>query len=133
MTTKLTADWIASTVATDLTVTTVKGSAAYERPTTGAGNAYIEWQETGTVDPNRISANVTTWETTFRLIVVTGNEIDLWAMVDKIKAMIQARTEATISSARYRVRWTAVSRAEPSETTIEALRYAAVTQVLITR
>lgn len=133
MTTKLLADWLATTVATDLTVTTVKGSAAYARPTTTIGNAYIEWQEAEPADQTRISATISTWATTFRLIVVTGNEIDLWAMVDSLKAMIQARTEASISGARYRVRWTAVSRAEPSENTIEALRYAAVTQVLITR
>lgn len=133
MTTKLTADWLATIVAADLAVTTVKGSAAYARPTTGVGNAYIEWQETEPADQNRISATISTWATTFRLVIVTGNEIDLWAMVDSCKAMIQARTEAIISNARYKVRWTAVSRAEPSENTIEALRYAAVTQVMITR
>jgi hypothetical protein len=133
MTTKAMADWLATVAAADLSVTTVKGVAAYARPTTTIGNAYIEWQETETADPNRVGATVTTWATTFRLVVVTGNEIDLWAMVDSIKAMIQARTEASISGARHRMRWTAVSRAEPSENTIEALRYAAVTQVLITR
>lgn len=133
MTTKLLADWLATTVATDLAVTTVKGSAAYARPTTTTGNAYIEWMEAETVDPNRISATVSTWATTFRLVVVTGNEIDLWALVDSMKAMIALRTEATISGARHKVRWTVISRAEPSENTIEALRYAAVTQVLITR
>jgi hypothetical protein len=133
MTTKAMADWLATAAAADLSVTTVKGVAAYARPTTTIGNAYIEWQETETADPNRVGATVTTWATTFRLVVVTGNEIDLWAMVDSIKAMIQARTEASISGARHRMRWTAVSRAEPSENTIEALRYAAVTQVLITR
>ena len=121
------------TLAADLTVTTVKGSAAYERPTTAIGNAYIEWQETEPADQTRISATVSTWAITFRLIVITGNEIDLWAMVDSMKTMIALRTEATISSARHKVRWTAISRAEPSENTIEALRYAAVTQVLITR
>ena len=133
MTTKALADWLTAAVAADLSVTTVKGVAAYARPTTTIGNAYIEWQEVETVDPQTVSRTVTTWATTFRLVVVTGNEIDLWAMVDSCKAMIQARTEATISGARYTVRWQAVSRAEPSENTIEALRYAAVTQVLITR
>jgi hypothetical protein len=133
MTTKLIADWLATAVAADLTVTTVKGSAAYARPTTSTGNAYIEWQDAETQEPNRIGATVTTWATTFKLVVVTSNEINLWAMVDSMKAMIETRTEATIDGARYRVRWTAVSRAEPSEETIEALRYAAVTQVLITR
>jgi hypothetical protein len=133
MTTKLLADWLATAAAADLSVTTVKGVAAYARPTTTIGNAYIEWQETEPADQNRIGATVSTWATTFRLVVVTGNEIDLWAMVDSMKAMIALRTEATISGARYRMRWTAVSRAEPSENTIEALRYAAVTQVSITR
>lgn len=133
MTTKAMADWLVSTVAADLSVTTVKGAAAYARPATGPGNVYIEWQEAETQEPNRISATVTTWVTTFRLVIVTGNEIDLWAMVDSMKAMIASRTEASIGGARYRVRWSPISRAEPSENTIEALRYAAVTQVLITR
>ena len=133
MTTKALADWLTAAVAADLSVTTVKGAAAYARPTTTIGNAYIEWQEVETVEPQTVSRTVTTWATTFRLVVVTGNEIDLWAMVDSMKAMIALRTEATISGARYRARWQAVSRAEPSENTIEALRYAAVTQVSITR
>jgi len=132
MTTKLIADWLATTVAADLTVTTVKGSSAYARPATGTGNAYIEWRDTEPVAPTRVGQTVTRWTTRFQIVITTGNEIDLWAIVDSIKTMTQARTEATIGGARHRVAWTAASRAEPSEETIEALRYAAVTQVSIT-
>jgi hypothetical protein len=47
--------------------------------------------------------------------------------------MIQTRTEATIGGARHRIAWTAASRAEPGdETTIDALRYAAVLTVTFT-
>ena len=132
MTTKAIADWLAATVAADLSVTTVKGAAAYARPTTGTGNAYIEWRETEPLPATRVGQTVTRWATQFQVLVITGNEIDLWAIVDSIKTMTQTRTEATIGAARCRVAWTAASRAEPSEETIEALRYAAVTQVSIT-
>lgn len=132
MTTKALADWLATVVATDLAVTTAKGSAAYNRPPTGEGNAYIEWQELTSLEPVRIGQTVTRWSTRFRLIVVTGNEIDMWTLVDGLRTMTQARIEATIDDKRYKVHWSSVERAEPSEDTIEALRYAAVTQITIT-
>ncbi len=132
MTTKTIADWLSSTVATDLSVTVVKAFSAFDRPTIGA-NAYIEWQQVAPLEPTRIGQTVTRWAYQFRIWVVTANELALWAITDSIRTMTQTRTDATIGGARYRIAWSAAGRAEPAdETTIEALRYAAVLTVTLT-
>ena len=132
MTTKALADWLAAVLTEDLGTTAVKGSAAYARPATGIGNAYIEWREADPLDAKRIGQTVTRWATQFQVLVTTANEVNLWAVVDGLKAMTQERTEATTGDARCKVAWATISRALPSEDTIEALRYAVATQVTIT-
>jgi hypothetical protein len=132
VTTKAVADWLSSTVAADLSATVVKAFSAFDRPTIGA-NAYIEWVQLAPQEPTRIGQTVTRWAYQFRVWLVTANEIALWAIVDSVRTMIQTRTEATIGGARHRIAWTAASRAEPGdETTIDALRYAAVLTVTFT-
>lgn len=133
MTTKLTADWLAATITSDLGITCAKGSAAWERPTIGTSNAYIEWRSDEPQYGTRISKAQDLHATTFAIVIVSTSEIGLWALIDSAKTMTGARPDASIGGSRYKVQWAAWTRAEPSEDTIEALRYAAVAQVTITR
>ena len=133
MTTKLAADWLAATITSDMVLTCAKGFSAWDRPAVGTSNAYIEWRSDTPQYGTRISKAQDIYETVFQMVIVSTSEIGLWALIDLAKTMTRARPEATINSTRYKVEWGAFNRAEPSEDAIEALRYAAVTQVTITR
>lgn len=132
MTTRALADWLTATVESDLGLTCAKGFSAWDRPTLSSG-AFIEWQTTAPGDQLRIGSTQDAFTATFQLVVMTANEVALWAVVDLLQAMTKSRTEAMIGSARYRVRWTAITRVEQQAETTEALRYAAVTTAQITR
>lgn len=132
MTTKAVADWLAATVSADLALTCAKGFAAWDRPAI-ANSAFVEWQSNAPGEQLRISSTQDTFTATFQLVVMTASEPALWAMVDSLQAMTKTVSEASISGNRYRVRWTAITRAEQQGQTVEALRYAAVTTVQITR
>lgn len=131
MTTKLTADWLAATIATDLGVTCKKDMPAFDRPDIAAG-AYIGWASATPTYDVRIGSSIGTWQDTIGLLVVTTNEVALLAMVDLMKAMVAARTEASIGGARHRVRFAPIERADNPFNT-EALRYAATTTVQFVR
>lgn len=131
MTTKATADWLAATVVTDLGTTCKKDYPAFDRPEVAAG-AYIGWVTTTPEYGVRIGESLSRWQVMMRLLVVTANEVALWAMIDLMETMAETRTEATISSARHRVRFAPIERAEnPYE--IDALRYAAQTTIQFVR
>lgn len=132
MTTRALADWLTSTVEADLGMTCGKSFAAWDRPT-ASNNAFIEWQSVTPGEQLRIGSTQDTFMATFQLVAMTANELALWSVVDLLQAMVKTRTEATIGGARYRVRWSAITRAEQQAETTEALRYAAVTTAQITR
>lgn len=131
MTTKAAADWLDTVITSDLSVTCTMGFPAWDRPDIASG-AYIEWRQDGPEYDQRTSKALDVWITTFQMVVVTASELALWAMVDAIKTMAAARTEATISNQRTRVRWSTIARAEAQEATVMALRYAAVATIEIT-
>lgn len=133
MTVKAQADWLAAAITSDVGVTCAKGSSAWERPSIGTSNAYIEWRGSEPQYGTRVSKAQDIYAVTFAAVFVSTSEIGLWALIDLVETMTKARPEATIDASRYKVQWSAINRAEPSEETIEALRYAAVTQVTITR
>lgn len=124
--TKNVADWLEATAAADLGVTCAKGNAAWSRPTIGTSNAYIEWQSDDPGDSVRVSKAVDTGTITFELVMVTTDEIALWALLDSARTMVRSRSgKQTIGSTAVTVRWGTFTRVVPSEDTIEALRYAA--------
>lgn len=131
MTTKSSAEWLTGIVASDLRVACRKGHPAWDRPDIAFG-AYIEWSDSTAVYGKRVSSTLDNWEVTFDLVVVTANEIDLWAMLDRLEAMAETRTEATIDTKACRVRFGPISRASNSFDA-ETLRYAAETTIQIVR
>lgn len=131
MTTKATADWLTTAVTTDLSTTCKKGFPAWDTPAIAAG-AYIEWATTVPEYGVRVSASLDKWEAQFALVVVTANEVALWAMIDLLEAMAESRTEATISSKRTRIRFAPIERVE-NPNGLEALRYAAQTTIQFVR
>lgn len=131
MTTKATADWLEATIVTDLGVTCKKGFPAFDQPAIATG-AYIEWATTSPMYGERVSASLDKWEVQIALIVVTANEIALWAMIDLMEAMAEERTEATISSKRTRIRFAPIERAE-NPNGLNALRYVAQTIIQFVR
>ena len=132
MTTKAQADWLIAAVTADLGLAVVKGTPAWDRPATAA-SAYVEWRQLEPLPATRIGQTVTSTTTQFVVGARATNEVELWALVDSMDAMIKSRTEATISGARYRVAWDAVRRMEQGDEVIEALRYAALTICSMTR
>lgn len=132
MTIKLQADWLIAAVGADTGLSVLKGAPAWDRPATSA-SAFVEFRQSAPLEPTRVGQTVTRYTTQWAVGVVAANEVSLWALVDSVEAMIQTRTEATISGERVRVSWGAVTRFEPSEDTIEALRYAAIVTCNITR
>ena len=131
MTTKATADWLSATITTDLAVTCKKDMPAFDRPDVAAG-AYIGWASTTPEYGVRVSSSLDKWEVQINVLVVTANEVALWAMVDLMEAMAEARTEATISSKRTRIRVAPIERAaNPYDT--DALRFAASTTIQFVR
>ena len=132
MTTKAVADWLIATVESDLSVTDCKkGWPAFDRPNVAAG-AYIDWNTTSPMYGERVSASIDRWETQFDLLVVTANEVALWAMLDLMETMAETRTAATISSKGTRIRFAAIERAE-NPFNNNALRYAAATTIQFVR
>jgi len=131
MTTKAVADWLEATIVTDLGVTCKKGFPAFDQPTIASG-AYIEWATTSPDYGQRVSASLDKWEGQIALVVVTANEIALWAMLDLIEAMAEERTEAEISSKRTRIRFAPIERAE-NPNGLSALRYVAQTIIQFVR
>ena len=129
--TKNIADWLEAATVADIGVTScAKGNAAWARPAIGTSNAYIEWQSDEPGDSVRASKAVDTGTITFELVIVTTNEIALWALMDSARTMARSRSgKQTISSSAVTVRFGAWSRVVPSEDTIEALRYAASANV----
>lgn len=131
MTTKAVADWLSATVTTDLSVPCKKGFPSWDRPDIAAG-AYIEWANTTPEYNVRVGSSVDKWEAQFVMVVVTASEVALWAMLDLVEAMAEARTEATISSARTRIRFAPIERVD-NPNGLEALRYAAQTTIQFVR
>ena len=131
MTTKAIADWLAATITTDLGVTCQKSFPAFDRPDVAAG-AYIGWNSTTPLYGERVSSSLDRWEMQIELLVVTANELALWAMVDLIETMAAARTMATISSKDTRIRFAPIERAT-NEFGIDALRFAASTTIQFVR
>lgn len=131
MTTKACADWLAATIITDLGVTCQKSFPAFDRPDIAAG-AYIGWNSTTPMYGERIGSSLDRWEMQIELLVVTANELALWAMIDLIETMAATRTAATISSKDTRIRFAPIERAA-NEFGIDALRYAAQTTIQFVR
>ena len=59
-----------------------------------------------------VSSSIDRWETQFNLLVVTANEVALWAMLDLMETMAETRTAATISSKGTRIRFAPIERAD---------------------
>lgn len=131
MTTKAAAEWLTGVVVSDLRVACAKGHPAWDRPDIAFG-AYIEWSDSTAVYGERISSSLDNLKVTFDLVVITANEIALWAMLDRLEAMAETRTRATIDSETCRVRFGPISRASNSFD-VETLRYAAETTIQIVR
>ena len=131
MTTKAVADWLEATIVTDLGITCKKGFPAFDQPAIATG-AYIEWATTTPDYGQRVSASLDKWEIQIALVVVTANEIALWAMLDLLEAMAEERTEADISSKRTRIRFAPIERAD-NPNGLNALRYVAQTIIQFVR
>jgi len=129
MTTKAIGDWLDATIESDLSVTCKLGWPAFDRPDIAAG-AYLRLRQSDPVYGERISASVDRFAKAFDVLVVTANEVALWAMNDLLEAMIRARTAASIGGTGYRFTFAAIERAEnPYES--DALRYAVQTTVFV--
>ena len=131
MTTKATADWLTAAIIADLGVTCKKGFPAWDQPAIAAG-AYIEWAMTTPEYGQRTGSSLDVWQVQIALVVVTDNEVALWAMLDLMEAMAEARIEATISSKRTRIRFAPIERAE-NPNGLSALRYVAQTIIQFVR
>lgn len=127
--TKDIADWLEAQIVADVGVTCAKGFSTWSRPAIGTSNAYIEWASDEPEYNARLGKTLDKSATTFTAVFVSSNEIGLWALVDLVRAMARSNGRATINSQPMHVIFSAISRAEPSEETIEALRYAAVATV----
>lgn len=131
MTTKATADWLAAAVVSDLGTTCKKGFPAWDAPAIAAG-AFIEWASTTPDYGMRAGSSLDVWQVQIALVVVTDNEVALWAMLDLMEAMAEARTEATISSKRTRIRFAPIERVD-NPNGLDALRYTAQTTIQFVR
>lgn len=129
-TTKAIADWLEAAVVADMGIACAKGNAAWSRPAVGTSNGYIEWQSDEPQDAARVSRAVDTTNMVFELVMVTTDEIALWALLDSARAMARSRSgKQIIGGAATTVKFGTFSRVVPSEDTVEALRYAASASV----
>lgn len=133
MTTKATADWLSATVTSDLGVTCQKSMPAFDRPDIVPG-AYIGLRTSEPEYTVRVGSSsvINKWEVSLDLLVITANELALWAMIDLMEAMAEARTAATISGNDVSIIFVTIERAA-NEFGIDALRYAATTTIQFVR
>lgn len=131
MTTRKTADWLAATIASDLSITCQKSMPAFDRPDVAAG-AYIGWISTTPMYGERVSSSLDRWEMQFSLLVVATNELALWTLIDNVEIMAASRVQATIDGASARIRFAPIERAV-NEYDTDALRYAAQTTIQFVR
>lgn len=112
-------------------VAILRGAPAWDRPPVSR-HIVIEWREMADPGPLRVGQTVTQWAVQFAVGFVATNELELWATLDTARSVAEI-ARATIGGDDWRVRWEAFQRAEQSELTTEALRYAALTTVTFTR